>query len=92
MTTTIKADIRTVKGNDNRVLRRNSKTPGVIYGNKKETILIEFGTNELLKAVKNAEDDSFQLEIDNKSFNVKLQHIDLNPRNHSINHVDFLYN
>jgi large subunit ribosomal protein L25 len=75
-----------------RAVRRDGLVPGVIYGDKKEPVLIQMDPRplwaELYKGGFFAR--QFQLELDGKKHRVMAQDIQYHPVSDAILHVDFL--
>lgn len=75
-----------------RAVRRDGLVPGVIYGDKKEPVLIQMDPRplwaELYKGGFFAR--QFQLELDGKKDRVMAQDIQYHPVSDAILHVDFL--
>ncbi|MFC4272841.1 50S ribosomal protein L25/general stress protein Ctc [Sneathiella chungangensis] len=75
-----------------RALRRDGRTPAVIYGDKKEPISISLETKELVKAIHR---DSFlatvyTVQVGSTKHNVLPRDMQLHPVNEIPVHVDFL--
>ncbi|PPR37997.1 MAG: 50S ribosomal protein L25 [Alphaproteobacteria bacterium MarineAlpha8_Bin1] len=89
----IEAEKRTLIGKGNsRANRNQGKIPGIIYGEKKDPILITVEQKKLKMAIENAGFFSKQCEIkiDNDVFKVLPKDLQLHPVKESIIHIDFL--
>ncbi len=89
----IEAEKRTLIGKGNsRANRNQGKIPGIIYGEKKDPILITVEQKKLKMAIENAGFFSKQCEIkiDNDIFKVLPKDLQLHPVKESIIHIDFL--
>ena len=89
----IEAEKRTLIGKGNsRANRNQGKIPGIIYGEKKDPILITVEQKKLKMAIENAGFFSKQCEIkiDNNIFKVLPKDLQLHPVKESIIHIDFL--
>ena len=89
----IEAEKRTLIGKGNsRANRNQGKIPGIIYGEKKDPILITVEQKKLKMAIENAGFFSKQCEIkiDNDVFKVLPKDLQLHPVKESIIHIDFM--
>ena len=89
----IEAEKRTLIGKGNsRASRNQGKIPGIIYGEKKDPILITVEQKKLKMAIENAGFFSKQCEIkiDNDILKVLPKDLQLHPVKESIIHIDFL--
>ena len=89
----IKALIREKSGTGySRELRTNKNVPGIIYGEKKDPILITIDEKTLKTNVQSSGFFSKQCEInlDNQTFKVLPKDVQLHPVKESILHIDFL--
>ena len=89
----IEAEKRTLIGKGNsRANRNKGKIPGIIYGEKKDPILITVEQKELKMAIENAGFFSRQCEIkiENDTYKVLPKDLQLHPVKESIIHIDFL--
>lgn len=75
-----------------RALRRDGRTPAVIYGDKKDPISISLETKELVKTVNQGAFLStvFTVEVGSTKHNVLPRDMQLHPINDLPVHVDFL--
>ncbi len=75
-----------------RALRREGRTPAVIYGDKKEPVSVSLETKELIKAINNGAflSQIFTVEVGKEKHQVLPRDIQLHPIKDSPVHVDFL--
>ncbi|WP_348665977.1 50S ribosomal protein L25 [Arsenophonus symbiont of Ornithomya chloropus] len=87
----INANIRKNKGTSAcRFLRKNNKLPAILYGDKKEVIVIELNHNEILNQEKKPEFyELLILVIDEKKIKVKVQALQRHPFKPKLMHIDF---
>lgn len=89
----IKVDKRVVSGTgSSRELRSNKKVPGIIYGEKKDPVLISVDEKTLKLRVQDSGFFSKQCELnlENETLKVLPKDIQLHPVKESILHIDFL--
>ncbi len=87
------AEKRELKGTGNsRASRNEGKVPGIIYGEKKDPMLITIDQKKLKMAIQNTGFFSKQCEIrvENDTFKVLPKDLQLHPVKESIIHIDFL--
>ena len=92
-TAPLKAEKRTTLGKgSSRLLRREGKTPGVVYGDKKKPISISIITSELNAELRKPGflTRLYDLEIEKEKVRVLPQDILLHPVNNKAEHIDFL--
>lgn len=90
---TIKAILRKDQGKGaSRRLRHTNKFPAIIYGGKKEPVIIEINHDDVINYQYNDDfyNSTITLEIDDKSENVKVQAIQRHPFKPKVTHIDFL--
>ncbi len=95
MSDIIKVDAkeRKISGTGNsRSLRRSNEVPGIIYGEKKEPILVSLDNKLLKKQIQKPGFFSNQIEliVDGTTHRVLPKDLQLHPVKESIVHVDFL--
>ncbi|WP_340151799.1 50S ribosomal protein L25/general stress protein Ctc [uncultured Sneathiella sp.] len=75
-----------------RALRRDGRTPAVIYGDKKDPISISLETKELVKSINHGGFLStvFTVQVGSSKHNVLPRDMQLHPINDTPMHVDFL--
>jgi len=75
-----------------RALRREGRTPAVIYGDKKEAISVSLETKELVKAINNGSflSSIFSVQVGKDKHQVLPRDIQLHPVKDTPVHVDFL--
>ena len=75
-----------------RACRREGRVPAVIYGNKKETIMVSLHPVELEKALDMADFYKADIEVvvDGKAHKVVCQDVQFHPVTDMPIHVDFL--
>ncbi len=92
-TITINGSIRTGRGKgSNRKLRRLGKVPGVVYGNKKETIAVEVDPKDVFRILHSqaGENTIFDLNIPGReTASCMIKEYQLEPVSHSLLHADF---
>lgn len=91
--TVLKADLRDKAGKgSSRALRREDKVPAVIYGDKKEPVMITLGYVGLWKELNKGGflNTTFDLEVDGKKENVLPRDLQFHPVTDKVLHVDFL--
>ena len=89
----IKVNKRTVSGTgSSRAIRSDKKVPGIIYGEKKDPVLISIDEKILKLRVQDSGFFSKQCELslDNETLKVLPKDIQLHPVKESILHIDFL--
>ena len=87
------AEKRKISGTGNsRNLRSNDKIPGIIYGEKKDPILITINKKIIKMAISNANFFSKQCEIkvENEIYKVLPKDMQLHPVKENLLHLDFL--
>jgi len=88
----LSAKIRTEKGRKTRFLREQNRIPAVVYGFKKENILVDVDYQEFLKVLKKVgESTLFELRIEGekKERLVLIHDIQRDPISDRIIHIDF---
>jgi large subunit ribosomal protein L25 len=86
----INVSARTLYGNQAKKLFREGKVPGIVYGNIKEPIAVEFNTAEFSKVYKIAgENHVVDVVLDGKSIPAIIQALDINPLTSKLRNVDF---
>jgi large subunit ribosomal protein L25 len=81
---------RTLLGNQAKKLHREGLTSGIVYGNIKEPIAIQFLVGEFAKLYKIAgENHVVDLEIDGKTIPAIIHDLDINPVTRKLRNVDF---
>lgn len=91
--TVLKADLRDKAGKgSSRALRREDKVPAVIYGDKKEPVMITLGYVDLWKELNKGGflNTTFDLEVGGKKENVLPRDLQFHPVTDKVLHVDFL--
>ena len=89
----IKVNKRTVSGTgSSRAIRSDKKVPGIIYGEKKDPVLISIDEKVLKLRVQDSGFFSKQCELnlDDETLKVLPKDIQLHPVKESILHIDFL--
>ena len=89
----IEANERKISGTGNsRSVRKNNQVPGIIYGEKKEPILVSIDTKLLGKQIRKPGffSNQIDLSINGTSHRVLPKDLQLHPVKESIVHVDFL--
>jgi len=89
----IKVNKRNVSGTgSSRAIRSNKKVPGIIYGEKKDPVLISIDEKVLKLRVQDSGFFSKQCELnlDDETLKVLPKDIQLHPVKESILHIDFL--
>ena len=74
-----------------RALRRDGRTPAVIYGDKKDPISISLETKELVKTINHGAflSSVFTVQVGSTKHNVLPRDMQLHPINDMPVHVDF---
>jgi large subunit ribosomal protein L25 len=91
MSHTIDCQNRVVTGHAVKTIRRLGLVPAVIYGEKSESINIQTNLNAFVKVAKKAgKRELITLNLEGKTFNVKIHQADLNPVTEVFRHIDFL--
>ncbi|WMY95540.1 MAG: 50S ribosomal protein L25 [Arsenophonus sp.] len=87
----IHADIRVNKGTGaSRSLRKKNKLPAILYGDKKETTVIELDHNEIFNQEKKIEFyDLLVLVINENKIKVRVQALQRHPFKPKLIHIDF---
>lgn len=91
---TLKAEIRQAKGTSvSRRLRINNKFPGILYGMKKNSILLTLDHNAIFNLQKKSEfySESILLLIQDKEYKVKVHAIQKHSFKLKLLHIDFIY-
>jgi large subunit ribosomal protein L25 len=76
----------------NRKLRRSGMIPGVLYGNKKETVSLEIDPKDVLRILhsQTGENTIFALNIPGReTVNCMIKEYQLEPVSHALLHADF---
>lgn len=91
MATEINAEIRTSFGKGAaRQLRRDGRTPAVIYSRGQETIHISFDSHELFIATKGKAKPFLAVVLDGETTLVQVKEIQRNPLSRIIEHIDLV--
>ena len=86
----LKLDPRTVTGKKVAKLRKEGKTPGVVYGHGFEAIAVQAPTLAIQKVVKQAGGHNpVHLNIDGKRKIAMIKNVSINPVKNSLAHVEF---
>jgi large subunit ribosomal protein L25 len=89
--TSLTATTRTDVGHNVKFVRRQGFLPAVIYGNKTEVKYLQLVANDVKKFMnQHTPQSTFELAIDGKTLNVKIQAIDFHPVKETIRHMDFI--
>lgn len=82
---------RTLHGNQAKKLYREGLTPGIIYGNIKEPISVQFSVADFLKLYKSAgENHVIDIDIEGgTSVPAIIQELDIHPVSRKLRNVDF---
>jgi large subunit ribosomal protein L25 len=89
--TSLTATTRTEVGHNVKLVRRQGMLPAVIYGSKTEVKYLQLVANDVKKFMnQHTPQSTFELAIDGKKLNVKIQAIDFHPVKETIRHMDFI--
>lgn len=92
-TITIQGSLREGRGKgSNRKLRRLGKVPGVVYGNKKETIAVEVDPKDVFRILhsQTGENTIFDLNVPGReTASCMIKEYQLEPVSHALLHADF---
>jgi len=91
--TVLKADLREKAGKgSSRALRREDKIPAVIYGDKKEPVMITLNYVTVMKELYKGGfmNTAFDLEVGGKKENVLPRDLQFHPVSDRVLHIDFL--
>jgi large subunit ribosomal protein L25 len=91
MSLTIDCQNRVVTGHAVRKLRREGIMPAVVYGAKMEPLNIQLNLNAFVKIAKlSGKTQPITLDVEGKTFVVKIHQADLHPVRDTFRHIDFL--
>ena len=91
MSHTLDCQNRVATGHAVRKLRREGIMPAVVYGAKMEPLNIQLNLNAFVKVAKVAgKTQTIELNVEGKTFTVKIHQADLHPVRDTFRHIDFL--
>ncbi len=92
MAEVLKAEIREVFGKGaSRQLRRDERTPAVIYGAGEAPVHVHFDSHDLFMGVRGKKNSVIEVELSGKTVKVLVKEVQRNPLTRIIEHVDFLF-
>ena len=89
MAVSIKAEKRDENKNPRQV-RAEGNLPATVYGKGQESVSVQINAKEFLTEYKKDKDATFELKVDKKSFNVKVQNVQTNYRTDEKLNVQFV--